>query len=146
MIRAAILALLAVPSFARCAERPNILVLFADDLGRYASAYSDPDAPSPNDVIRTPAFDRVATEGAIFENAFVSSPSCTPSRGSLYTGRHFFRNGSASQLHNPWAKGYPDPFAEVKGMPNTLAEAGYHVGWAHKWHLRESLCGGKTHN
>nr|WP_226895616.1 sulfatase [Luteolibacter marinus] len=126
------------------AERPNILLLFADDLGRYASAYADPQHPSPNDVIRTPAFDRIAASGARFDNAFVSAPSCTPSRGSLYTGRHFFRNGSASQLHNPWQGDAPDPFATVTGMPNTLAAAGYHIGWSHKWHLRESLIGGKS--
>ena len=126
------------------AERPNILFLFADDLGRYASAYADSETPSPNDVIRTPIFDRLAASGARFENAFVSAPSCTPSRGSVYTGRHFFRNGSASQLHNPWQPNTPDPFTAVKGMPNTLAEAGYHIGWSHKWHLRESLIGGKA--
>ena len=124
-------------------EKPNILLLFADDLGRYASAYADPEHPSPNDLIRTPVFDRIAASGARFDHAFVSAPSCTPSRGSLYTGRHFFRNGSASQLHNPWQGDAPDPFAAVTGMPNTLAAAGYHIGWSHKWHLRESLIGGK---
>ena len=123
--------------------RPNILFLFADDLGRYASAYADGDRPSPNDIIRTPAFDRIAKEGAVFQNTFVSAPSCTPSRSAVYTGRHFFRNGSSSQLHSPWQKGVPDPFDEITGMPNTLADAGYHIGWSHKWHLRESLMGGK---
>lgn len=124
-------------------EAPNILFLFADDLGRYASAYSNADQPSANDLIDTPAFDRVAAEGAIFENAFISAPSCTPSRSAVYTGRHFFRNGSASQLHNPWGDDTPDPFAKVEGMPITLQKAGYHIGWSHKWHLHESLIGGK---
>lgn len=124
-------------------EKPNILFLFADDLGRYASAYSDPEKPSANDIISTPAFDRIAKEGALFENAFISAPSCTPSRGAVYTGRHFFRNGSASQLHNPWGGRTADPFAELEGMPMTLANSGYHIGWSHKWHLRESLMGGK---
>lgn len=127
---------------ASASERPNILFLFADDLGRYASAYADPDHPSPNDLIDTPVFDRLSAEGARFDQAFVSAPSCTPSRGAVYTGRHFFRNGSAAQLHNPWAGGEPDPFDEVNGMPNTLAAAGYHIGWSHKWHLRKSLIGG----
>ena len=133
---------LAMPVVGRAAQ-PNILFLFADDLGRYASAYADKDHPSPNDIIRTPAFDRIAREGAIFQNAFVSAPSCTPSRSAVYTGRHFFRNGSSSQLHSPWQKGVPDPFATITGMPNTLAAGGYHIGWSHKWHLRESLMGGK---
>ncbi len=131
-----------IPVVGRAAQ-PNILFLFADDLGRYASAYAEKDHPSPNDIVRTPAFDRIAREGAIFQNAFVSAPSCTPSRSAVYTGRHFFRNGSSSQLHSPWQKGVPDPFEQVIGMPNTLAAGGYHIGWSHKWHLRESLMGGK---
>ncbi|MEI6176776.1 MAG: sulfatase [Verrucomicrobiota bacterium] len=123
-------------------SRPNILLLFADDLGRYASAYADPAAPSPNDIIKTPAFDRVAREGALFQNAFVSVPSCTPSRAALNTGRHFFRNGSHSQLHFPWPKDAPDPFADIKGMPVTLQEGGYHIGLTYKLHMRPSIIGG----
>lgn len=130
-------------SVAGLAAQPNILFLFADDLGRYASAYADKDHPSPNDIVSTPAFDRIARDGALFQNAFISAPSCTPSRSAVYTGRHFFRNGSSSQLHSPWQQGAPDPFDQVMGMPNTLAAAGYHIGWSHKWHLRESLMGGK---
>ncbi len=139
-----LLTLLATPLAA--AEKPNIVLLFADDLGRYASAYSDPAQPSPNDIVRTPVFDRIAAEGARFDNAFVSAPSCTPSRGALYTGRHFFRNGSFSQLHSRWAKGAPDPSESIKGMPNSLADAGYHIGWSHKWHIPERLMGGKAHH
>lgn len=143
-MRALLISLFVTPLIA--AEKPNILFLFADDLGRYASAYAAADKPSANDVISTPAFDRIAKEGALFDNAFISAPSCTPSRGAVYTGRHFFRNGSASQLHNPWGGDTPDPFAKVKGMPVTLADHGYHIGWTHKWHLRESLMGGKKNH
>lgn len=127
-------------------KKPNILLLFADDLGRYASAYADPDQPSPNDLIRTPVFDRIAKQGARFDNAFVSVPSCTPSRGALYTGRHFFRNGSFSQLHSRWKKGAPDPSDSIVGMPEMLARSGYHIGWTHKWHIPERLMRGKKHH
>jgi uncharacterized sulfatase len=124
-------------------DRPNILLLFADDLGRYASAYADPQKPSPNDIIRTPVFDRMAREGALFESAFVSAPSCTPSRAALNTGRHFFRNGSHAQLHFPWQKGAPDPFDKIKGMPLVLRDGGYHIGLSLKLHMRNSIIGGK---
>ncbi|WP_105042628.1 sulfatase-like hydrolase/transferase [Rubritalea profundi] len=124
-------------------KQPNILLLFADDLGRYASAYADPKIPSPNDIISTPAFDRVAREGALFQNAFVSVPSCTPSRAALNTGRHFFRNASHSQLHHGWQKGVADPFDKIKGMPVTLQEGGYHIGLTYKLHMRPSIIGGK---
>ena len=123
------------------AGKPNILLLFADDLGRYASAYADPEMPSPNDILSTPVFDRIAKEGALFQNAFVSVPSCTPSRAALVTGRHFFRNGSHSQLHFPWQKGAPDPFEKIKGMPVTLQEGGYHIGLSLKLHMRDSIIG-----
>ena len=135
--------LLLLHSLANGETRPNILLLFADDLGRYASAYADKDQPSPNDITSTPAFDRVACEGALFENAFVSVPSCTPSRTSLTTGRHFFRNSSHSQLHHPWEKGATDPFEEIRGMPLTLQDAGYHIGLTYKLHMRQSIIGGK---
>ncbi|AKJ63794.1 sulfatase [Kiritimatiella glycovorans] len=129
---------------AMAAPRPNVVILFADDLGRYAGAYADPDHPSPNDIIDTPVFDRIAREGALFNNAFVSAPSCTPSRAALHTGRHFFRNGSHSQLHHPW-DGDPqtDPFREVIGIAAPLRKAGYAVGYAGKVHVRDSLIGGK---
>ena len=42
------------------AKKPNLVLAFADDLGRYASAYRDPQRPGPNDLIETPNFDRVA--------------------------------------------------------------------------------------
>lgn len=124
-------------------ERPNILLMFADDLGCYASAYRDEALASPSDVIKTPVFDRVAREGALFLSAHVSAPSCTPSRASLLTGRHFFRNGSHAQLHHPWSRGVEDPFDEVRGMPVVLRDAGYHIGLSLKLHVRESLWGGK---
>ncbi len=46
-------------------RKPNILFAFADDWGRYASVYADPTHPSPNDIIKTPNFDRVAHEGTL---------------------------------------------------------------------------------
>lgn len=144
-LRCLLAVLLASPLAAGAAGKPNIVLLFADDLGRYASAYADPKLPSPNDIVRTPVFDRIAAEGARFDHAFVSVPSCTPSRGALYTGRHFFRNGSFSQLHSRWVKGAPDPSDSIIGMPVTLQKAGYHIGWSHKWHIPERLMGGKDH-
>jgi len=124
-------------------KKPNILLLFADDLGRYASSYAEANQASPNDVISTPAFDWVAEQGVRFDQAFVSVPSCTPSRAALNTGRHFFRNGSHAQLHHPWEKGAVDPFAQVKGMPVTLEEGGYHIGLSYKLHMRTSMFGGR---
>ncbi len=125
---------------------PNIVFAFADDLGRYASAYSDPKRPSVNDVIQTPNFDRIAKEGTIFDCALVSSPSCTPSRAAIVACRHFFRNGSHSQLHSPWVKGHPDPWDDVRGFPLMLQEKGYHIGWTYKMHISPDRMGGTKRN
>ena len=58
---------------AQAAKKPNILFAFADDWGRYASAYAKVDGVVANDVVRTPHFDRVAREGVLFKNAFVTA-------------------------------------------------------------------------
>ena len=57
--------------------RPNIIFAFADDWGRYASAYREPGRPTINDAIYTPNFDTLATGGVLFWDAHVSAPSCS---------------------------------------------------------------------
>jgi len=108
-------------------KRPNILFAFADDWGRYASAYAKADGPgSMNDVIRTPAFDRVAGEGVLFRNAFVTSPSCTPCRSSLLSGQYFWRTGMGAILQGAkWD-------ASIPSYPLILERAGYHIGETYK--------------
>ncbi len=114
------------------AARPNILFAFADDWGRYASAYADVDGRgtdgrgSVNDAIATPAFDRVAREGVLFRNAFVTAPSCTPCRSSLLSGQYFFRTGRGAILQGAvWND-------EIPTYPLQLREAGYHIGYTYK--------------
>src|SRR4051794_2437107 len=64
------------------AKRPNILLVIADDWSYgHAGAYGCR-------WIRTPAFDRVAREGALFSHAFTNNPKCSPCRASLLTGRN----------------------------------------------------------
>jgi N-sulfoglucosamine sulfohydrolase len=108
-------------------ERLNILFLFADDWGRYASAYAGVDAkPSPNEVIRTPHVDRVAREGILFRNAFVNAPSCTPCRSSLLSGRYFFQTGRGAILRGAqWD-------AAIPSFPLLLHEGGYQIGKSYK--------------
>ena len=105
------------------ASRPNILFLFADDWGRYASAYAKVDGrPSINDVIKTPNCDRVAREGVIFRNAFVNAPSCTPCRSALMSGQYFFRTGRGAILNGAtWDTTIPS-------FPLLLRDEGYVIG------------------
>jgi N-sulfoglucosamine sulfohydrolase len=104
-------------------ERPNILFAFADDWGRHASIYAQLDGPgSPNDVIQTPNFDRVAREGVLVRRAFISAPSCTPCRSALLSGQHFWRTGRGAILSGAvW-----NP--KIPSYPLLLHEAGYHIG------------------
>ena len=71
---------------------PNILFAFADDWGRYASAYRPFEGEnSINSLINTPNFDRIAGEGALFLNGFVPAPTCTPCRSSILSGQYFWQ-------------------------------------------------------
>jgi len=108
-------------------SRPNILFCFADDWGRYASAYAATESrPSPNQVVKTPNLDRVARRGVLFRNAFVNAPSCTPCRSSLLSGRYFFNTGRGAILNGAvWD-------AAIPSWPLLLREAGYHIGKTQK--------------
>lgn len=127
MARRLLLAIsLAVLTAAAAEPRPNILIGFADDWGRYASAYAALDrVPGINSVVRTPTIDRLAREGVLFRNAFVPSPSCTPCRSALLSGRHFYRTGRGAFLHGEWDSSIP-------AFPLLLRDHGYHLGKFHK--------------
>ncbi|MCB1205155.1 MAG: sulfatase [Verrucomicrobiae bacterium] len=115
-------------SFSSAADaKPNILFLFADDWGRYASILRETEGPGTiNDVVETPNFDRIAKEGVFFRNAHVSAPSCTPCRSALLTGQHFWRTNTGSILRGAvWD-------ASLPSYPLLLQDAGYHIGYTHK--------------
>ena len=71
-------------SAAFSAQRPNILFCLSDDQSYpHASAYGEP-------VIKTPVFDSIAKQGVLFTQAYCASPSCTPSRSAILTGKDIF--------------------------------------------------------
>jgi N-sulfoglucosamine sulfohydrolase len=115
-------------------RRPNILFCLADD-------WSWPHASIAGEkVIQTPTFDRVAREGVLFPNAFVTAPSCTPSRGSIVTGQWHWRLEEGGNL---WST-LPAKFAVY---PDLLEKAGYHVGVTRKgWGPGQPEPGGRTRN
>ncbi len=134
MLQRSLLALFALTTLAGLAgaERPNILFCIADDWGwPHASAYGDP-------VVETPAFDRIAREGVLFEHAYVSSPSCTPSRNAILTGQYHWRLGPGANLWSWLDVSHPV-------YPLLLEEAGYHVGsWRKSWGPGKLELGGYT--
>ena len=115
-------------------ERPNILVVIADDWSfGHAGVYGDR-------VVRTPHIDSIGREGAVFVNAFCASPSCTPSRGSLLTGRYPHELEAGASLWGYLPKKF-DNYAEI------LHQAGYHVGSGGKgWGPGNFEAGGYVQN
>lgn len=103
-------------------ERPNILILMtdqqrADSLGCYGNA-----------VCRTPNLDRLAGQGALMRNAFVSNPLCMPNRATLLTGRY-------PSAHGVRTNGIPLVCEEMT-LPRVLADAGYRTASFGKIHLQ----------
>jgi hypothetical protein len=104
------------------AERPNIILCMADDLGWGDVGFNG------NDVVLTPELDRMAKAGMRFERFYAAAPVCSPTRGSVLSGRHPSRYGipTANQGH---LKREEITIAEV------LREQGYATGHFGKWHL-----------
>ncbi len=122
------------PAPSRAAEepRPNIFLASADDWGwPHAGAYGDP-------VVKTPTFDRIAREGVLFANAFVSSPSCTPSRAALLTGQYHWRLEESANLWSTLQ-------TKFRTYPELLRDAGYFTGHSRKaWGPGRIQVGGRT--
>ncbi|MBC8325097.1 MAG: sulfatase-like hydrolase/transferase [Verrucomicrobia subdivision 3 bacterium] len=108
-------------------QRPNVLFCFSDDWGRYASIYRDEARPGMNDVIHTPTLDAIGRSGVVFNNAFVSAPSCTPSRAAVVTGMPFYRCGSNAFLRSREYGPAHDPYKALPGFSELLVKNGYHV-------------------
>ncbi len=113
---------------------PNILLAIADDWGfPHAGPYGDP-------VVKTPTFDRLAREGIVFHHAYVSSPSCTPSRAALLTGQWHWRLEESANLWSTLQTRFPV-------YPDLLERAGYFIGHRGKaWGPGRLEPGGRTRN
>jgi N-sulfoglucosamine sulfohydrolase len=103
------------------AEKPNIIVFIADD-----AAWNDC-GPYGNQNIKTPNINKLAEEGVVFYNAFLTTSSCGPSRCSILTGR-FPHSTSAPELHMPLP-------ADQLLFAGELQKAGYFTAVAGKYHI-----------
>ena len=101
-------------------KRPNILFIMTDDHAAHAiSAYG-------SRVNKTPNMDRLAKEGMLFQDVFVTNSICTPSRACILTGMYSCKNGVPV---------FNDLSPEIKTVGGTLREAGYYTALLGKWHM-----------
>ena len=123
-------AAVALPTLAAASGQPNILLIYADDLG-YGDlgSYGHP-------VLQTPNIDRLAAEGLRFTSNYSPSALCSPSRAGLLTGRTPYRTGIRSWI--PEDSGIYLRDAEVT-LAEVLRDAGYATAHIGKWHLNSDL-------
>jgi len=112
---------------------PNIVLIFIDDMGWSDwSCFGNPDASTPN-------IDQMAAEGIAFEQFYVNSPICSPSRVAISTGQYPQRWGITSYLafrernRERGMENWLDPEAPM--LARSLKEAGYRTGHFGKWHM-----------
>lgn len=108
------------------AQLPNIVVIYADDMG-----YGDLAIQNPESKIPTPHLDQLAMEGMRFTDGHSSSGICTPSRYALLTGRYHWRKFHS--IVRPWEDSVFAP--ERLTLPEMLKAKGYHTACIGKWHL-----------
>lgn len=106
--------------------KPNIVIIYADDLGiGDVSCYQQ-------GTLNTPGIDQIASEGIRFTNGYATAATCTPSRYSLLTGEYPWRNKRAAVLAgNAALLIEPDSYT----LPKLLKENGYTTAVIGKWHL-----------
>lgn len=108
-------------------QRPNIIIILADDMG-----YGDVSSNNPYARTRTPHIDKMAQKGMVFTDAHSGGAVCIPSRYGLLTGRYFFR----VPPHNEFL-GYLPPIIEQgrETIGSLMQRAGYSTACIGKWHL-----------
>jgi arylsulfatase A len=115
-------------SISCAADRPNIVLILADDFG-----VGDIQAHYPNNKIATPHLDRLVREGTSFTDAHSPSAVCSPTRYGLLTGRYAWR----TRMQEWVIAAYEPPLitADRPTLPSMLQQQGYHTACIGKWHL-----------
>ena len=121
---------LSLPIAAQEQKLPNIVILYADDLG-----YGDLSCYDPDCAYETPRLDRMAAEGVRFTDAHSPSTICSPSRYGLYSGQQIYRSTGrgGGAFEGPGGPSYLKPGTLTIG--DMLRSKGYRTGVFGKWHV-----------
>lgn len=103
--------------------KPNFIVFIADDISW------DDLSPYGNEFVKTPNIERLSIDGMVFQNMYLTTSSCSPSRNSIITGRYPHNTG-APELHS-------EPPMEMTTLPEDLKNRGYYTALAGKFHMGE---------
>ena len=127
LVFACLAALPAVLAPARAADRPNIVLLMGDDHGWEETGYNG------HEYLQTPVLDTMAASGLRLDRFYAGHPSCSPTRGSVLTGRHPVRYGT-------FAPNWSMRPEEIT-VAHLLRDAGYATGHFGKWHVGAGKAG-----
>lgn len=106
-------------------DRPHVVLITSHDLGRHLGCYGI-------DTVETPHLDELAANGVQFAHAYGTSPKCSPSRGSMLTGRYPQSNGLMGLVHSPW---HWRLNTGERTLPELLGAAGYETHLAGLQHV-----------
>ena len=104
-------------------KRSNIIVILVDDM-RW-----DEFGAAGHSYIKTPNIDRIAADGALFTNAFATTPLCSPSRACFLTGQYAHTNGITDNTARDGRS------HQLKTFPQALDSSGYETAFMGKWHM-----------
>jgi hypothetical protein len=112
------------------ADKPNVVLIMVDQMRHDAAGFAG------SAVAQTPALDRLAAEGACFDNAYCASPVCSPARASWLTGLYPHRHGLLGN-YGPKRRGIPgyELPQHTPTLGDAFAKAGYRCGMIGPWHM-----------
>ena len=120
-----LLLIISVPCSA--SDKPNIILVMADDQGWGDMAYNG------HPTLKTPHFDAAAATGLRFDRFYAAAPVCSPTRASVMTGRDYYRTGV---IHT--SRGGAKMHGDEVTIAEVLGSAGYKTAILGKWHLGDN--------